>query len=223
GTEFPVEIGLNPIESSEGGALVLAAVVDISERKRAEEKFRMAVEASPSGILLVNQTGQIVLVNSPMEEVFGYRREELIGHAVETLAPERLAGWLPEYRGAFFAAPTVRAMAAGRDLFGRRKDGSEFPVEIGLNPIKMPEGMLVLAAVVDISPRKQAEEEARLRREEIDRLTRISLLGEMAGSIAHEVNQPLGAMMANASAGVNFIDRDNVDIKKLREILAAVV
>ena len=197
--------------------------MDVTEQKRAEEKFRLAVEASPSGILLVNQTGQIVLVNAHIEELFGYGREELIGQSVEILVPERFASKHPEYRANFLAAPTRRAMGAGRELFGRRKDGSEFPVEIGLNPIETPDGILVLASVVDISARKRAEEEAQLRRAEINRLTRVSLLGEMAGSIAHEVNQPLGAMMANASAMIHFIDRGHVDAKQLREILSSVV
>ena len=204
--------------------LVLRGIsMDVTEQKRAEEKFRLAVEASPSGILLVNQTGQIVLVNAHIEELFGYGREELIGQSVEILVPERFASKHPEYRANFLAAPTRRAMGAGRELFGRRKDGSEFPVEIGLNPIETPDGILVLASVVDISARKRAEEEAQLRRAEINRLTRVSLLGEMAGSIAHEVNQPLGAMMANASAMIHFIDRGHVDAKQLREILSSVV
>jgi two-component system sensor kinase FixL len=197
--------------------------MDVTERKRAEEDFRLALEAAPSGILLVNATGQIVLVNTHIEELFGYRREELVGHTMEVLVPERFARHHPEHRGKFFAAPTARPMGAGRELFGRRKDGSEFPVEIGLNPIETSQGVLILAAVVDISARKQAEEEAQSRRDEINRLTRVSLVGEMAGSIAHEVNQPLGAMMANASAGVHFIDRGDVDAQRLREILAAVV
>src|SRR5262249_15725238 len=135
GSEFPVEIAVNPVRTPEG-TLVLATVIDITERKQAEEKFRLAVEASPSGILLVNQTGQIVLVNSQIEELSGYGREELIGQSVEILVPERFAGAHPEHRAKFFAAPAARAMGAGRELFARRKDGSEFPVEIGLNPIQ---------------------------------------------------------------------------------------
>src|SRR4030095_6382915 len=97
--------------------------MDMTERKRAEEKFRMAVEASPSGILLVNHTGQIVLVNSQIEQLFGYGREELIGQSVEIFVPERFAGEHPEHRAKFFAAPAARAMGADRELFARRKDG----------------------------------------------------------------------------------------------------
>ena len=100
-----------------------------------------------------------------------------------------------------------------------RKDGSEFPVEIDLNPIQTPQGSLVLASIVDISARKLAEEEAQRRRDEIDLLTRVSLLGEMTASIAHEVNQPLSGIISNAGAGERFIDRGNVNLEQLREIL----
>src|SRR5439155_6849850 len=135
-------------------------LMDITERRQAEEKFRLATEASPSGIVLVNDQGRIVLVNSQIEKLFGYRREELVGKLMDILVPERFASQHPAHRAEFFAAPTARAMGAGRELFALRKDGSEFPVEIGLNPIQTPEGILVLAAVVDISARKFAEAEA---------------------------------------------------------------
>src|SRR6266480_1018866 len=131
-------------------------LMDITERKQAEEKFRLVVEAVPNGIILVDKKGRIVLVNSQAEKLFGYTREEMIGHSVEVLVPER-------FRGAFLAAPEKRPMGRGRELFGCRKDGSEFPVEIGLNPVQTPEGMLVLAAVVDITARKQAEVEHQLQ------------------------------------------------------------
>jgi two-component system sensor kinase FixL len=207
-----------------GEPVVLRGVsIDITEQKRAEEKFRLAVEASPSGILLVDQSGQIVLVNSHIEKLFGYGREELMGHSVEILVPERFAARHPEHRAKFFAAPTARAMGAGRELFGRRKDGSEFPVEIGLNPIQTPEGMLVLAAVVDISARKLAEAEAIQRREELSHLGRVAVMGELTASMAHELNQPLAGIISNASAGQRFIDRGNIDPRELRDLLADIV
>ena len=221
GTEFPVEIAVNPVQTPEG-TLVLATVIDITERKQAEEKFRLAVEASPSGILIVNQTGQIVLVNSQIEELFGYGREELIGQSVETLVPERFASAHPEHRATFFAAPAARAMGAGRELFARRKDGSEFPVEIGLNPIQSPEGMLILAVVVDISARLTAEEETHRSREQVELLGRVSLLGEMTASLAHELNQPLAAIVNNATAAMQYLEQGRLDPEKLRDILADV-
>jgi len=197
--------------------------MDITERRQAEEKFRLVVEASPSGIILVNDRGRIALVNSQTEKLFGYGREELVGKPVEILVPERFASRHPDHRGEFLGAPTARAMGAGRELFARRKDGSEFPVEIGLNPIQTPDGILVLAAVLDISARKLAEAEAVKHREELGHLSRVAVTGELAASIAHELNQPLSAIISNASAGQRFIEGGQVDLSELRDLLADIV
>ncbi len=207
--------------SDENGKLtrLLGVSMDITERKQAQELFQLATEASPSGTLLVNDQGRIVLVNAHVEELFRYRRDELIGKPVEILVPERFVAQHPAHRASFLAAPSARQMGAGRELFGRRKDGTEFPVEIGLNPIATPQGILVLASVVDTSARKAAEEEARQRREQIALLTRVSLLGEMTASLAHELNQPLSAIVTNANAGMRFIDKGKIDPGSLREIL----
>ena len=150
------EIGLNPIKTDEG-LLVLSAIVDITERKRAEELFRQAVESAPNGMVMINPDGTIVLVNAQTEKMFGYDRDELLNQPVELLVPERFRTIHPEYRSGFFASPQVRSMGVGRDLYGRRKDGSEFPVEIGLNPIKTDDGLFVLSAIVDITERKRAD------------------------------------------------------------------
>lgn len=156
GVEFPVEIGLNPIETEEG-LFVLASVVDITARKRAEERFRAVVESAPSGMMMIDQEGRIRLVNKETERLFGYPRAELLGQPIELLVPQRLRERHPGLRSDFFAHPQTRAMGAGRELFGLCKDSTEIPVEIGLNPIDTDEGLFVLASVVDITERKRAE------------------------------------------------------------------
>jgi diguanylate cyclase (GGDEF)-like protein/PAS domain S-box-containing protein len=137
--------------------LVLAAAT--TERRRAAETFERVVESAPSAIVAVDQQGKIVLVNSQVARIFGYQAKELVGQSVELLVPERFRTGHPDYRTGFSAKPQTRPMGAGRDLYAMRKDGTEFPVAIGLNPIETEQGMLVLSAIVDITERKRAEEE----------------------------------------------------------------
>jgi len=194
--------------------------MDVTAQKDVDDLFRLATESSLSGVVLVNEQGHIMLVNSQVEKLFGYQREELVGRSVDVLVPERFAMQHPAHRAKFIATPTTRAMGAGRELFARRKDGSEFPVEIGLNPIQTPDGIVVLTTVVDITARKMAEAEALQNREEIGHLSRVAAMGELAASIAHELNQPLSGIVSNAGAGQRFIDRGDVSLEELRELLA---
>ena len=180
GTEFPVEIGLNPMETPEG-PMVLAAIIDITERKRAEERFRLVVESAPNAIVLINQDGRIALVNGATEKLFGYERHELLSKEVELLIPPRFRAMHPHYRTNFFAMPQMRPMGVGRDLYALRKDGSEFPVEIGLNPIESQEGNLVLASIIDITERKILEANR--------------LKSDFLANMSHELRTPLNAIL----------------------------
>jgi len=161
GTEFPIEIGLNPLVTVDG-TLVLASIIDITERKKAEERFRLVVESAPNAMILVNQDGIIQLINRQTEILFGYERSELIGNKLEILIPDRFRENHPSHRTSFFQAPQTRSMGAGRDLFARRKDDTEIHVEIGLNPIGTGDEQMVLASIIDITERKRAEERFRL-------------------------------------------------------------
>jgi PAS domain S-box-containing protein len=206
GSEFPVEIGLNPIRTN-NGMLVLSAIVDITERQRAERRFRLAIESAPSGMVMVDGNGSIVLVNSQAEKLFGYSRSELIGQSVEMLVPERFHHHHPAYRQGFFQQPESRPMGAGRDLFGRRKDGTEFPIEIGLNPIETDEGIFALSAIVDITERKQLERELHLRLEDLATADRQK--DEFLAMLAHELRNPL-APIRNA---LQVLDLPTADVR----------
>jgi two-component system sensor kinase FixL len=201
--------------------MFLAVVIEEKHRASAalaqsEEQFRSVVESTPSAILIVNADGHIVLVNSQCEKFFGYRRDELVGQPIEQLVPESLRTAHVGHRRSFFTSPSARSIGAGRDLHGRRQDGSEFPVEIGLTPLPTGAGLLVLCSIVDITGRKQAEE----ARQELLHASRLALVGELTASITHEINQPLGAILSNADAAEMLLDSAPQSLDEVRQILA---
>ena len=179
GTEVPIEIGLNPLVNDDG-AHVLASIIDITERKRSEERLLQVVEAAPNAMIMVNEAGSIVLVNSQTETSFGYSRGELLGMQIEDLIPERYRPQHDGFRAGFFSKPARREMGAGRELFGRRKDGTEMPIEIGLNPIQVLEENLVLASIIDITERLVVQAAENATR---DDLLRRSILDSLPFSI----------------------------------------
>ena len=122
-----------------------------------EHRSRLMVEFAPNAMIMIGASGMIVTVNAAAERIFGYSRTELLGRPVEMLLPARFRAAHPELRAAFFAAPSARPMGAGRDLHGLKKDGQEFSIEIGLNPIETEDGLMVMASVIDITERKASE------------------------------------------------------------------
>jgi PAS domain S-box-containing protein len=174
----------------EGQPALVAIGRDLGERQRAERLFRQAVESSPSGMVMTGAGGRIVLVNRVVQDLFGYMEAELLDQPIEILVPERYRREHPALRAAFAAKPVQRAMGAGRELFGLRKDGREIPVEIGLNPIESGDGVLVLCSIVEISERRRIERM-------IATADRLTAVGTLAAGVAHGINNPLSYVKAN--------------------------
>jgi PAS domain S-box-containing protein len=202
GSSFPIEIMLSPLESAEG-ILVTAAIRDITVRKDAEKRlgqmearYRGLMEAAPDGMVVVNPDGEIVLLNARAETQFGYRRDELLGQKVTSIIPEGFAERLIADALRTTAEALAQQIGTGIELHGRRKEGTVFPIEIMLSPLESAEGILVTAAIRDISARKQLEHQ-------LQQSQKMEAIGQLTGGIAHDFNNLLGVIIGN----LDLLDR----------------
>jgi two-component system sensor kinase FixL len=194
-----------------------------AELQSSGERFRAVVEAAPSAMLLVDARGRISLANAQAESLFGLSRDVLVGSTVERLVPEMVRLAHEAHRRGFAAELRPRAMGFDRDTHALRSDGSQVPVEVFLTPMRGAEPSMILVSIIDISERRLNERRAATQRDEIAHLSRVAMLGELSGSLAHELNQPLAAILSNAQAAQRLLARDPPQIQAVTEILADIV
>src|SRR4029453_9551309 len=186
--------------------------------KKSEATAQALLESASEGILLIDASGRITLVNAAAERMFGYDHNELVGQTLEILLPDRIRATHCEHRARYFAGPRVRPMGTGLDLAGRRKDGTEFPVEISLSYVHATEGMSAMAHVTDITERKRVEAELQRQREALYQTEKLAALGTLSAGIAHEMNNPLGIITSRIEVMLLDAEEQNLPTQVLEDL-----
>lgn len=202
---------------------VIAAAHLSTQLRASEARFRAVVQSVPTAILLVRAEGTIAFANAQARAVFGYAPEELVGRPVEDLVPPPMRVAHAELRRDYMHQPEARRMGAGRELFALRKDGAKVPVEVGLTPTQTEDGLLMLVSIVDVSERRRIEQATARQRNEAAHFSRVGMLGALSGSLAHELNQPLTAILSNAQAAQRFLAQTPPRLDQVAEIIDDIV
>ena len=208
---------------AEDPGTIRGVMQDVTERRFAEERFRLVVENAPYATLMIEQSGRIALANARAERLLGYDRAELNRLLIHHLLSPELCELHGGLRAAFEAAPIARSGSPGRSLAARRKDGRDVPVDVVLTPLRIEGIAYTIASITDISEQLKSEQQASMQRDELVHLSRIALLGEISGSLAHELNQPLTAVLSNAQAALLFMEHDPPNLDEIRDSLKHII
>jgi PAS domain S-box-containing protein len=210
GSEFLAGVSFKPLRNPAGDLLGFSEICrDLTEHKNSEERYRGLLEAAPDAMLVVNEAGEIVLLNAQAEKQFGYRRDELLGQNVKNIIPEGFAERLIADALRTTAEALAQQIGTGIELYGRRKDGTEFPIEIMLSPLQRAEGVLVTAAIRDISERKQLASQLRQSQ-------KMEAIGLLTGGIAHDFNNLLAIVIGNLGLLERLIGSNDAALKRLK-------
>lgn len=201
----------------------LGVVLANRQRVRAENEFRDLLESAPDSIIIVNSQGRISLVNQRAEEVFGYKRDEMLGRRIEMLVPSKYTQVHPGHIQSYFANPDRRLMGSGMELRGVRKDGAEFPIEISLSPIQIDGEMLAVSAVRDVSDRKAIEKSLKQHEDQIRHAQKLDAAGSLANGLAHDFNNLLFAIHSSVALAKHTLPTDHPAQQSLENVNEAVV
>ncbi len=222
GERFRAATVLAPIRGGDGEVTgFVTTTQDVTERRQDESMFRGLLDSAPDAMVIAGPDGRIALVNRQTEQLFGFTREDLVGRPIEVLVPQRLHGRHVQHREQFFTNPTARPMGVGLELLGVRSDGSEFPIEISLSPLTTDRGTQVVAAIRDVTERRETEARLRQQRDEIlelstpviqvwDKVLALPIIGTLDSGRAMRLTESLLEKIAELRAEVIILDISGV-------------